>query len=61
MFKSNRLLDKTFLKFVEGKTIAVVGPSKSIIGNGKGSYIDSHDIVVRFSYMFPLSGNLKNI
>lgn len=59
MFKSNRLLDKTFLKFVEGKTIAVVGPSKSIIGNGKGSYIDLQDIVVRFSYMFPLSGDLK--
>lgn len=59
MFKSNRLLDKTFSKFVEGKTIAVVGPSESVIDSGKGSYIDLQDIVVRFSYMFPLSGNLK--
>ncbi len=41
--------NKVFEKLVEGKTVAVVGNGPSEIGKGKGSEIDSHDIVIRIN------------
>ena len=38
-----------FKKFVENKTIALIGPAESIIGTGKGNLIDKFDIVIRLN------------
>lgn len=37
-------------KFLENKTVALVGPAASISKTGKGEYIDQHDFVVRLNY-----------
>lgn len=37
-------------KFLENKTVALVGPAASISRTGKGKYIDQHDFVVRLNY-----------
>lgn len=52
---SNNLLCKFFIN----KHVAFVGPSKSLIGKKYGKIIDSNDIVVRFNYMYPLSGEFS--
>jgi len=52
--------NKLFYKYVEGKTIALVGPAQSIIGTGKGDIIDKFDIVVRLNKSIPLPSNIKN-
>jgi hypothetical protein len=41
-------LDKSFRKYVEGKSIAIIGPAQS--GEVHGDEIDSFDIVIRFNY-----------
>lgn len=38
-----------FEKYLQGKSIAVVGNSGCDLGKGKGAEIDSHDIVIRFN------------
>lgn len=55
LIRNNSLSEKKFSEMIVGKTVAVVGPSRSIIGDKKGEYIDSHDLVVRFNYMFPVT------
>ena len=52
--------NKLFYKYVEGKTISLVGPAQSIIGTGKGDIIDKFDIVVRLNKSIPLPSNIKN-
>jgi hypothetical protein len=52
--------NKLFYKYVEGKTIALVGPAQSIIGTGKGDIIDKFDLVVRLNKSIPLPSNIKN-
>lgn len=47
--KLNDNYEKKFLKFIGGKSIAVVGNAPSEIGRKKGKEIDSHDLVVRFN------------
>lgn len=46
---SKNHVSDTFLRLVEGKSIAVVGNGPSEVGKGLGSEIDSHDIVVRIN------------
>lgn len=50
--------DDLFRKFVENKTIALVGPAESILGTKKGNLIDKFDIVVRLNKSLPLPENL---
>lgn len=38
-----------FKKYLEGKTVALVGGSGCELGKGKGKEIDSHDVVLRFN------------
>jgi hypothetical protein len=45
----NSRKNKLFEKLLEGKSVAIVGNGPSEIGKGKGSQIDSHDIVIRFN------------
>jgi|SRR5476649_179612 len=40
---------RTLANLIEGKSIAIVGNGPSEIGMGKGSEIDSYDIVIRFN------------
>src|SRR5215510_102879 len=41
--------DPSFSRLVSGKTIAVVGPARTLIGKRHGRHVDSHDLVVRFN------------
>lgn len=36
--------------YLKGKTVALVGPAKSIEGSNNGAHIDSHDVVVRLNH-----------
>ncbi|MBR4624100.1 MAG: glycosyltransferase family 29 protein [Alphaproteobacteria bacterium] len=61
-FASNGLLylnEKRFLKYIKGKTIAVVGNGPQQLGKHTGAEIDSADIVVRFN-TFELDGYTDN-
>jgi len=40
-------MDNNFKKFVEGKRVVLVGPAPHLSGEGKGKWIDDHDIIVR--------------
>lgn len=40
---------KKFLKFFSNKTVAVVGNAESLFSTRCGTWIDSHDIVIRFN------------
>ncbi|WP_395091440.1 glycosyltransferase family 29 protein [Armatimonas sp.] len=46
-----------FSKFLLEKSVVVVCPSKALEGKGLGSFIDSHDVVVRLNqgYEYPIS------
>jgi len=52
--------NKLFYKYVEGKTISLVGPAQSILGTNKGEIIDKFDLVVRLNKSIPLPSNIKN-
>ena len=41
--------DPAFSRLVSGKTVAVVGPARTLVGKKRGQHIDSHDLVVRFN------------
>ena len=49
-----------FNRLVTGKTIALVGPSKSILGRNQGKYIDSFDLVVRLNKSLPVPVKRRN-
>ena len=44
-----RDIDPAYSQLVSGKTVAVVGPARTLLGAGHGDRIDSHDLVVRFN------------
>jgi len=39
--------DESLNDLVKDKTIAVIGPAPNLVGQGKGEFIDSHDLVFR--------------
>lgn len=41
------------LSILEGKNVAVVGSSMSILGTQQGKEIDSHEVVIRINLRFP--------
>ncbi len=43
---------KELSKYFEGKTVAIVGPSPSLIGQNKGDEIDNYDIVCKVGWMY---------
>ena len=38
---------KELEEYLEGKTVAIVGPAPYLVGLGRGQYIDNYDVVVR--------------
>jgi len=39
--------DPRLAELIEGKTVAFVGPSAHLVGQGMGNFIESHDVIVR--------------
>lgn len=54
-----KMYDKHFAELVEGKRIAIVGPSASIVGTKQGSDIDAYDVIVRVNKSIPLNTSLS--
>ncbi len=53
------LYQKLFYDYVEGKSIALVGPAESVLGTGRGEIIDKFDLVVRLNKSIPLPKDLS--
>jgi hypothetical protein len=47
-------VDPWFAKLVSGKTVAIVGPARTLLGKTHGAHIDAHDLVVRFNDTYDL-------
>lgn len=45
---------KDFKEFVSGKNVVIVGPAATLKDQRMGSFIDSHDVVVRLNHSWPL-------
>ena len=48
-----------FKSFLSGKRVALVGPASTLLGEGRGAFIDGHDVVVRLNHAWPLPEDLK--
>lgn len=48
-----------FAGFVRGRSVALVGPSRSIGGSGYGTAIDAHDLVARINHGWPVPDRLR--
>ncbi len=59
MYHFFMLYEKLFYEYVQGKTIALVGPAESILGTGRGHIIDKFDVVVRLNKSIPLPKDLS--
>lgn len=46
-----------FRKYIQGKRVAFVAPSRSEIGTGRGMEIDAHDVVIRTNHYHELIAN----
>ncbi len=55
-----KLYETLFIEYIRNKSIAIVGPSESIIGTKKGHIIDKFDRIVRLNKSIPLPQNLKD-
>jgi hypothetical protein len=53
LFIKSSNMDYNLLQYLEGKTVAYVGPAPYLKGSGKGELIDSHDVVVRIQHGIP--------
>ena len=49
-FISNIKPEKEYNEYLRGKRVAIVGPSKHLLGSGHGPRIDDYDVVVRFKW-----------
>jgi len=49
----------SFQSFVRGKRVALVGPSRSVVGSGLGKEIDAHDLVARLNHGWPVPPGLQ--
>lgn len=58
MESRNRLIRKKLSAYLKGKTVVLVGPASSILGQGYGSEIDKYDVVVRLNKGFPVPKKL---
>ena len=56
---SSGKIKEEYSKFLKGKRVVVVGPSRSIKGSGQGKKIDSYDVVVRINLGLDIQENLK--
>jgi hypothetical protein len=45
----------------DGKSVAVVGNCEKIIEKKDGSWIDEHDVVIRFNFQFPIPRVSKSV
>jgi hypothetical protein len=45
---------------LDGKSVVIVGPSKTLIGQNTGEYIDSFDTVIRMNKSVPLNKDLSS-
>ena len=52
-------MDKEYARFLNNKSVAIVGPARSIRGSRGGKFIDSHDVVVRLNRALPIPNSLK--
>lgn len=52
--------EKIFAKYVENKSVVIVGPAQSILNTNNGHIIDKFDIVIRLNKSLPLPEHLKN-
>ena len=41
--------DVEYAKLLEGKRVAIVGPARTLFGERQGTFIDAHDVIVRFN------------
>lgn len=53
LFSKNAEKDIILSNFLKGKSVAFVGPSPYLLGKGRGSKIDSYDVVVRIQHDIP--------
>ena len=53
-------LDNKYKKYLEGKSVALVGPAEYLTKLDTGSYIDSHDVVVRINRGMELIDSYSN-
>lgn len=53
MFKQPFAEIKDVLKYIKGKSVAIVGNAQSIFDKTNGKEIDNHEIVIRFNRGFP--------
>jgi hypothetical protein len=58
---SDKDTDSQYELLLRNRSVAVVGPARTLIGKGQGKLIDSHDIVIRLNETFeqlPVPSNL---
>ncbi len=53
LFYNSHNKDHRLEKFLKGKRVAYVGPAPYLKGQGKGSLIDSYDVIVRIQHGIP--------
>jgi hypothetical protein len=49
-----------FAHYVNGKTVAIVGPANSVVGTNRGSLIDKFDIIIRLNKALPIPKKLMH-
>lgn len=47
-----------FKEYLKGKSVVLVGPASTLLGQGMGPWIDGHDVVVRINHAWPLPKHL---
>ena len=48
-----------YFDFLQGKTVALVGPAKTMVGSAQGPSIDQYDVVIRTNKALPIPDRLK--
>jgi len=48
-FRDSAVISKKFNDYLKGKKVVIVGPSPYLVDQGRGSYIDSFDVVIRMN------------
>lgn len=43
------------MRYLDGKSVAIVGNSSSLLTTAQGALIDSHDVIIRMNKGFPIS------